>query len=172
MAEQRTFNPWVQGSSPWRPTSKDTGQTSCLRCTCQPGCQQSSNASSNGAHRPSPRLAVLVTDLVLLLVVVAGLILGILPKCLSNTIGGFRVQGAAAFNRWVGWATIVAVPLAAAAVLLVLWPKITGTKDAPPREEARLEDELAAAAKAAAMSMVSYRRETTGMEYRPAQSHS
>jgi hypothetical protein len=22
MVEQRTFNPWVQGSSPWRPTNK------------------------------------------------------------------------------------------------------------------------------------------------------
>ena len=100
------------------------------------------------------------------------LALAVAAAAVIVTVGGFRAQGAAAFNRWVGWATIVAVPLAAAAVLLVLWPKITGTKDAPPREEARLEDELAAAAKAAAMSMVSYRRETTGMEYRPAQSHS
>ena len=25
MVEQRTFNPWVQGSSPWRPTPSDLG---------------------------------------------------------------------------------------------------------------------------------------------------
>ena len=27
MAEQRAFNPWVQGSTPWRPTSPTRGNT-------------------------------------------------------------------------------------------------------------------------------------------------
>jgi hypothetical protein len=54
-----SFNPWVQGSSPWRPTSKRPtskipGQAHPSCCRCQPECQPSSNVSSNGGHGPSP----------------------------------------------------------------------------------------------------------------------
>jgi hypothetical protein len=37
------------------------------------------------------------------------------------TAGGLRAHGAVAFSRWVGWATIAAVPIAAAGVVLVPW---------------------------------------------------
>ena len=40
------------------------------------------------------------------------------------TVGALRAHGDAAFNRWVGWATIAALPVAAAGVVLVLWEKI------------------------------------------------
>ena len=42
--------------------------------------------------------------------------------------GAFRAHGEVAFNRWVGWATVAAVPLAAAGLVLVLWDKAAVSK--------------------------------------------
>lgn len=56
-------------------------------------------------------------------------------------IGAIRAQSdAAAFSRWVGWATVAALPVAAVGVLAVLGGKITGDAGADPGP---LEDELA-----------------------------
>ena len=42
-------------------------------------------------------------------------------------VGAFRARHSTTdFNVWVGWATVIAVPLAALGLVLVLWDKITG----------------------------------------------
>ena len=46
MVEQRTFNPWVQGSSPWRPTS---------RLTLVGGLRPPSAQAAISIRGPSPR---------------------------------------------------------------------------------------------------------------------
>jgi NACHT domain len=51
---------------------------------------------------------------------------GVIAWTVIVVIGAFRAHSDTAFNRWVGWATIAAVPIAAAGVLPVLWAKITG----------------------------------------------
>ena len=72
------------------------------------------------------------------------LALGVATAAVVVTVGGFRAHGAAAFNRWVGWATIAAVPIAAAGVVLVLWDKISGASTASQEDGSGIEDELAA----------------------------
>ena len=43
------------------------------------------------------------------------------------TVGAFRARHSTTdFNVWVGWATVVAIPLAALGVVLVLWDKMSG----------------------------------------------
>ena len=49
-----------------------------------------------------------------------------LVSVIRVTIGATRAHGAAEFNRWVGRATVAAVPVAAMGLVLVLWTKITG----------------------------------------------
>jgi hypothetical protein len=58
--------------------------------------------------------------------------------------GALRAHGDAAFNRWVGWATIAAVPLAAVGLLLVVWDKIAPSAAPPDVGIGGVEDELAA----------------------------
>lgn len=55
------------------------------------------------------------------------LALAVLAVAVTVSVGALRAHGATEFNRWVGWATVAAVPLAAAGVLLLLWDKITGS---------------------------------------------
>jgi NACHT domain len=70
--------------------------------------------------------------------------LAVVAVAVIVTVGGLRAHGPDAFNRWVGLATIAALPLTALGVLLVLWDKIKGTSDAPQQDGASTEDELAA----------------------------
>jgi hypothetical protein len=57
-------------------------------------------------------------------------------------IGAFSEHSEAAFNRWVGWATIAAVPIAAAGLLPVLWDKVTEQAGRLEGWPAATEDEL------------------------------
>lgn len=70
--------------------------------------------------------------------------LAVVAVAVIVTVGGLRAHGADAFNRWVGLATIAAVPLTALGVLLVLWDKIRGTSGTPQGDGAGTEDDLAA----------------------------
>jgi hypothetical protein len=38
--------------------------------------------------------------------------------------GAFHAHGDAAFNRWVGWATIAATLIGALSIVLVVWDKV------------------------------------------------
>jgi hypothetical protein len=60
------------------------------------------------------------------------------------TAGAFDAHTDAALNHWVGWATIVAVPLAGLGVLVPLWDKVAGSTDKPGPDLRTAEDELAA----------------------------
>src|SRR5690348_9660032 len=60
------------------------------------------------------------------------------------TAGALRAHGNSAFNRWVGWATIAAVPLTAVGVVLVLWEKIARGATLDETNIAETEDRLAA----------------------------
>ena len=57
------------------------------------------------------------------------------------SIGALRAHGAAEFNRWVGWATVLGLPLAAVGVVLTLRDRITAGPELRVRET---EDELSA----------------------------
>ena len=46
------------------------------------------------------------------------LALAVVVVAVIVTVGALRAHGDAAFNRWVGWATVAAVPVAAAGVVL------------------------------------------------------
>jgi hypothetical protein len=59
------------------------------------------------------------------------LALAVLALAVTVSVGALRAHGAAEFSRWVGWATVAAVPLAAAGVLLLLWDKIKGSLARP-----------------------------------------
>ena len=59
-------------------------------------------------------------------------------------VGALRAGGAAEFNRWVGWATVAALPVAAVGVILVLWDKIGGRAARQEMSAADAENELAA----------------------------
>ena len=53
--------------------------------------------------------------------------LAVIAVAVVVIVGAFRARHSTTdFNAWVGWATIVAVPLAAFGLVLVLWDKITG----------------------------------------------
>ncbi len=58
--------------------------------------------------------------------------------------GAIRAHGNAAFNRWVGWATVAAVPIAALGIVLVVVDKITQSLGAVEPDIRKTEDELAA----------------------------
>ena len=59
-------------------------------------------------------------------------------------VGTVRANGAAAFNRWVGWATVAALPVAVAGLVLMAWDKVTKTNLVPQVDIAGSEDRLAA----------------------------
>ena len=59
------------------------------------------------------------------------LALAVLALAVTISAGALRAHSAAEFNRWVGWATVAAVPLAAAGVLLLLWDKIAASLTRP-----------------------------------------
>jgi hypothetical protein len=76
----------------------------------------------------------------------AGLVvltLAVLAVAVVVTAGALRARGAAQFGRWVGWATVAAVPVAAIGVVLVLWDKITSGRASSERADGDVEDELA-----------------------------
>jgi hypothetical protein len=60
------------------------------------------------------------------------------------TLGAFRAHNDAEFNRWVGWATVVAVPFAALGILLVLLDKLTKPEPTAEARMGQIEEELAA----------------------------
>ena len=60
------------------------------------------------------------------------------------TAGALQAHGDAAFNQWVGWATVAAVPLAAIGVVLVLWEKIAPGTASDEINLSEAEGELAA----------------------------
>ena len=60
------------------------------------------------------------------------------------TVGALRAHGDAAFNHWVGWATVAALPVAAVGVVLVLWEKIAAYTEAGELDIEKIEAELAA----------------------------
>jgi hypothetical protein len=70
--------------------------------------------------------------------------LTVLAAAAVVTVGALRAHGAARFDRWVSWATVAAVPVAAFGVLLVLWDKIAPGPESSQRSDAGIEDELAA----------------------------
>ena len=72
------------------------------------------------------------------------LALAVVVVAVVVTAGALRAHGDAAFNRWVGWATVAAVPLAAVGVVLVLWEKIAAGTASAERSIGDTEDELAA----------------------------
>jgi hypothetical protein len=49
-------------------------------------------------------------------------------------VGAIRAHGDAAFNRWVGWATIDALPFTAIGIVLVLLEKISRVRETDPRK--------------------------------------
>jgi hypothetical protein len=59
-------------------------------------------------------------------------------------VGAVKAHGDSAFNRWVGWATVLAVPVAAIGVLLVVWDKISKSSSSPKMSIQETEEELAA----------------------------
>jgi hypothetical protein len=60
------------------------------------------------------------------------------------TVGALQAHGDAAFNRWVGWATVAALPVAAVGVVLVLWEKIAPNTASGELNMEENEAELAA----------------------------
>ena len=53
--------------------------------------------------------------------------LAVVAAAVVVTVGAFRARHSTTdFNVWVGWATVVAIPVAALGVVLVLWDKMTG----------------------------------------------
>lgn len=50
--------------------------------------------------------------------------LAVVVAAVVVTVGALRAHGDTAFNRWVGWATVAALPIAALGVVVVLWDKI------------------------------------------------
>src|SRR5580692_4945048 len=57
--------------------------------------------------------------------------LGLVVLAIIVTVGAFRAHSDNGFNRWVGWATIWALVVAAAGVVLALWDKIFPAADGP-----------------------------------------
>ena len=72
------------------------------------------------------------------------LALAVVVVAVVVTVGALRAHGDAAFNRWVGWATVSAVPVAAIGVVLVLWEKIASGEATTENKIGEIEDELAA----------------------------
>ena len=55
------------------------------------------------------------------------LALAVLAVAVIVPVGALRAHGTEEFNRWVGLATVAAVPLAAGALILMFWNKITAS---------------------------------------------
>lgn len=55
------------------------------------------------------------------------LALAVLAVAVIVPVGALRAHDTEEFNRWVGLATVAAVPLAAGALILMFWPKITAS---------------------------------------------
>ena len=72
------------------------------------------------------------------------LALAVVVVAVVVTVGALRAHGDAAFNRWVGWATVTALPVAAAGVVLVLWEKIVPSTASGELGIEEIEAELAA----------------------------
>jgi hypothetical protein len=70
--------------------------------------------------------------------------LAVLAVAVIVLVGALRAHGVEDFNRWVGWATVAAVPVAAVGVVLVLWDKIAKGTVRPDISAADAENELAA----------------------------
>jgi NACHT domain len=60
------------------------------------------------------------------------------------SVGAFRAQGDDAFNRWVGWATVAGLLIAAVGVLIALWDKMASREVLAASDIAETEDQLAA----------------------------
>ena len=72
------------------------------------------------------------------------LALAVVMVAVVVTVGALRARGADAFNRWVGWATVTAVPVAAVGVMLVLREKIAPGTASHGMSIREVEDELVA----------------------------
>jgi hypothetical protein len=55
------------------------------------------------------------------------LALAVLAVAVIVPVGALRAHSTEEFNRWVGLATVAAVPLAAGAFILMFWNKITAS---------------------------------------------
>ena len=53
------------------------------------------------------------------------LALAVVVVAVIVTVGALQARGDAGFNRWVGWATVAALPIAAAGLVLVVWDRPT-----------------------------------------------
>jgi hypothetical protein len=69
--------------------------------------------------------------------------LAVLAVAVVVTVGALRAHGAADFGRWVGWATVAAVPVAAVGVVLLLWDKVAAGRAVPEPADGDAENELA-----------------------------
>ena len=72
------------------------------------------------------------------------LALAVVMVAVVVTVGALRARGTEVFNRWVGWATVMAVPVAAVGVVLVLWEKIAPATASRGMSIREVEGELAA----------------------------
>jgi hypothetical protein len=69
---------------------------------------------------------------------------GIAAIAVIVTAGAFGAHGDTAFNLWIGWATVAAVPLAALGVLLVVLDKLVKPDAADEGRVKDIENQLAA----------------------------
>jgi hypothetical protein len=70
--------------------------------------------------------------------------LALMVVSVISVVGALEAHGDAAFNHWVGWATVAAVPVAAVGVLLVIGDKFFHGAASPRPSDEDTEDELAA----------------------------
>lgn len=68
---------------------------------------------------------------------------GVIAVSILVIIGAISAHGDVAFNRWVGWATIIALPFAAIGIVLVLVEKIGRDRDRDRQRSAPLTKLLA-----------------------------
>jgi hypothetical protein len=72
------------------------------------------------------------------------LILGSAAAAIAVVAGALGARDTAQFGHWVGWATVLGVPIAAAGVTVAAWGKITGREPGGGRADGVIGDELAA----------------------------
>lgn len=70
--------------------------------------------------------------------------LAVLSVSVIVPVGALRANTDAQFGRWVGWATVAALPIAAVGVVLLLWDKFIRSMARPDMSAAVAEQELAA----------------------------
>src|SRR5690349_22662232 len=68
---------------------------------------------------------------------------GVAAIAIIVTAGAFGAHSDTAFNRWIGWATVAAVPLAALGVLLVVLDKLVKPDAVGEGRVRDIEDQLA-----------------------------